>query len=338
MQKITLLGLVALCLYANIACAEFLTNQSSDFTLLSEKRIKTGKNVQILGSVGSGSQIKLGKRSFVQNDVFTNGSFKSASNSSISGRVVANDSIKVGSNSQIGRLDGGQDAKIGNNSLIFGPIGVAGNLNIHPGAFALGGISATHDSWNATGVPDPPATSFDNPNLLVDINVSKNQTGSVAPGNYADLNLKNNATIILSAGTYFFDRINMKSRSMIIADTTNGAVNVNVATILKSSNRASVRNTGENDSKFTVFGDTKIGPNNNILADIISLDNLKVGKKTLLSGSFFSEGDIRLGSNVIVNSSGSDGSIPQIPEPASALLLTTGIAALLKRRKTKTLS
>ncbi len=328
MHKSMLVGAVSVCLLLSQVYAEDISLESNAFTLLTEKRLRTGKDVYITGLVGATDRIKLGNGTFVDSDVLTAGKFNASAHASIKGRLVANDNINLSSYVQVGALDGSSDARVGKGSLIFGDVAVGGKLKVHPEAVILGGSSSHNDSWAASSIPDPIATSFLPANLLVDITIGSGKISMLQPGNYARLKLKNNSTLILSAGTYFFDEIMMRRKGTIVTDTSNGPVNVYVDNLMKTAAQGTIQKTGTKQGTFTVFGQTKIGSSNSLFTNIITLDQLKVGANSHLIGSFYSEDNLTLGNRVVVSAP----STQIVPEPAAILFLAMGIVRCRNRK------
>ena len=170
-----------------------------------------------------------------------------------------------------------------------------------------------------------------------DVFVERFDEVNLAPGQYGTLTLEGSGTVGLTAGTYTFDAIDSNfNLARFDFDTSEGAVRVVVADDLVF------------DAIQEVNGDAFFAGNVPLLeaAELVTLESL--GNLTLgsdFTGRVIVGGDLQLDTFVdVLGSTQVQGDVllggsntfrgVAIPEPASAALLLTAGATLLRRRKT----
>lgn len=301
------------------------------YALLSEDLIFTRQSVTINGLIGATGRIRLGKNMQLNGNAYTNDLLTARRNSTITGQIITAEDLRIGFRLEVGSLDSGRDIRIGKKAVVNRDIALQGELKIHPQAIIFGDIFTENDLWNVSLLPDQIGNTFLPPDQLENIIVDKKTTKTLAPGNFAKLNLSPKSTLMLSAGTYFFDEIKFGKKSQLVTDTTAGPVIIHVAHKLRTKRKVAVLTTGEHSTTFSSIDKTRIGPRNTIAANIISYDRMKIAHHSEMDGLYFSENDLRLARKVVIN--GPTDPEPIVPEPATILLLGLGSLTMIKKRK-----
>ena len=302
---------------ASAARATLIEVDFDMFNLFSQGKVVAKRGVSILGTVGAEQKILLGKESQIDGDVYTFDRFKVRQNSIIKGRVISSGDLVVGRNVEIGALDSGDDLRIARDTLVLGHVAFAGDFRIHDTVEIGEGILTLLDAWHAEAPPLASITAPGSQGVLV----AKNKVIDLPPGDYADLTVGRNATVILRAGTYTFDNVRLAKKVKVIGDTEDGPIGVNLAGKLRIRRKSSLGTEGSLGITVSAGGKIRIGRETRVTANMVSRDRLIVGPKGLLDGSYRAAGNVKLGKKVVV-----------VPEPYSIVLLSAALPYLWRRR------
>ncbi len=243
-------------------------------------------------------------------------SFKKASQ--ITGLVGATGQIKLADQVQIvGDLFSSSDILAASGALIQGD------------TFTNVDLSETLQSINISPIL---GNSVDN-GPLEDILLDKSGQTTLDPGNFGDVKLKKDSILTLTAGTYFFDNLKLAKGAKVIADTSQGDVLVNLIQKLKTAKQSEITHEGDSDFIISVDGKINIGKDNNIVADIVGLDKIKIGNFSSVKGHYYSSSNITVGKGVTVETPEAESTQVVIPEPATVLLLTASLPLLRYHRR-----
>ena len=153
-------------------------------------------------------------------------------NTAVNGYVRAGDKIVLKEDVTV-QVDviGAADINLDQDVSVTGDVTAEGDVTLGQGASVNGTVLS-----QASGLSIVPA------NLLIpatlaagsqDIEVAKNGSMSLSPGSYGELRLKQNATLILVAGQYAFEKVTADKDSNFDLDLTDGAITVDIAGDLK---------------------------------------------------------------------------------------------------------
>jgi hypothetical protein len=112
-----------------------------------------------------------------------------------------------------------------------------------------------------------------------DIEVAKNGSLALDPGAYGELELKQGATLTLSAGQYAFEKIKVDKNSDIDLDLTNGQITVDVAGDIKFQKSVTMDITSQlgsaSDVKFRAQSSIDAHKDNTLVGTFLSLGGKK---------------------------------------------------------------
>jgi len=150
--------------------------------------------------------------------------------------------------------------------------------------------------WNGI---DPPWNGADPTIDNGNVKLKNGQTVTIPPGRYGDVSFGNNATLIMSAGTYWFTSISAKNNDFLHFDVSSGDVRVFVDGIVDLGNTFDASNTltvdVEGGGAENVYSETHYG----LLADETD-PAWCMGNNTIWSGGIYAPyGDIALTDGVI---------------------------------------
>ena len=147
-------------------------------------------------------------------------------NTTIGGDVAAGDDIEVKKEAAItGNATSGEDVNLEQDSSVGGDATAAGDVDLNSGAVVLGTIT---EGAAVPPLPDVPLPMLDLNTGGADVELDKNETLALAPGNYGKLEAKEGSTLQLAAGTYGFEEIKVEKKSTIEFDLSSGFTIVNV--------------------------------------------------------------------------------------------------------------
>jgi CSLREA domain-containing protein len=144
----------------------------------------------------------------------------------ITGNVQAAGAVQLFKQSLVGgSVTSGSNVTLKRQARVLGDVTAAGQVHLEAGAVVNGTI------WQ--GVPVPPippvtpvqvAVSAGGPNITV----ARNSTRTLAPGLYGTLTVREGATLVLSAGSYAFDWVNVEKGARVRAALAGGNLVVDV--------------------------------------------------------------------------------------------------------------
>ncbi|WP_437631939.1 vWA domain-containing protein [Sorangium sp. So ce854] len=111
---------------------------------------------------------------------------------------------EIGKDGQLGDLWGQGNVSLRNDALVHGDLRTAGTLHMEPGADVDGTIATLQPIPLPPPIVDLPAFPA---GPAPDVRVEPGQSASHAPGTYGKITIERDATLELSAGTYFVKRL-----------------------------------------------------------------------------------------------------------------------------------
>lgn len=185
------------------------------------------ENADVQCSLGANGRLDIQKLATIGGDVdSTGGRVDLGEAAGITGNVRAAGAVQLFKQSMVG----GSVKSAGNVTLkrqarVLGDVTAAGQVHLEAGAVVNGAI--------LQGVPVPPippvtpvqvAVSAGGPNITV----VRNSTRTLAPGLYGTLTVRDGATLVLSAGSYAFDWVNVEKGAKVRAALAGGNLVVDV--------------------------------------------------------------------------------------------------------------
>lgn len=279
------------------------------------------------------------KDSVITGDVvntYTGGTYRLNDGASVQGNVDINGYISLGKDASIGGDLTADSIWLSQKSDVYGDVFYQNSFGKHNKADVHGSIIHGGDPDRLT------FTTRDSPNFTtghIDLGwLEGNKTHAIAAGDYQDLNIANDATIELSAGTYNFDELLWTGNDTeFIIDTTLGDVILNFAKGGSIGNNVKFSKIGTNDFLFAAGGRTSFGNDAQIDGSVyvFGTGDLVFGHRAILSGKAYTEGDFYLGKDAELfglgmNSGGISTTIPSPVAVGAGLFLLIG--SLMQRR------
>jgi len=325
-----------------------IDRNAEGFAALAGGKLSTAANVRIGGHVG-GAGVWLGQDNAVDGDVLATGPAGAGRGTAITGRLSAGRSASLHREASVGRaVDSGGRVWFGRNAR-SGAVRAAGAVNLSREARVDGPISHGGSFWadrgaRITGPVAPhsaeaelwdgarrrrPDFQAGGPNQWA----PRGRPIDLTPGRYGALSVDREATLRLTAGEYDFSNLWLGREAELIADTSAGAVRINVAGEL-TVDREVVFDAPPGLLSVQAGRSIHIGRESEIEASLISFGDASIDRETTLGGQVYADRSLWLGRGVEVlgaPAAPGGGSSP-IPEPASALLLGLGGLAMGRRR------
>lgn len=175
----------------------------------------------------SNGKVDLKKGSSVAGDVLATGKDVSVDEgATVDGGVTAADKVDLKKSATVGgSVVAGDDVHLHKDAAVAGDVTSADKVKIDAGA-SVGGIVTPFAAVPA--VTELPFLSLTFTGGSSDVKVPKNGSLTLAPGVYGKLEVKDGATLTLSAGTYTFEKIDVDKDATIVIDASVGAVVIDV--------------------------------------------------------------------------------------------------------------
>lgn len=324
-----------LCAATGVFASNIVTNPT-DFAVYAGGKVSTGARVTLGGDVAADGSFWVDPDSTVQGDVYTNrGDFSLSGGSTIHGNVITAGNAYLNSNATVtGDIQAAKKGDLAAYATLGGNLVAGKSIYINPNATVGGDVTPN-------GNPDTFSIAFrDNPGFTYGSTnlgyLAGGQTYNLTAGDYTNLNVGSNATIVLTAGEYNFSRLDWTgSGTQFVADTSMGDIILSFANGASIGSDVTFTNTGGNDFLFQSGGRVSFGARAHLDGSIyvFGSGDLTLGASAFVSGQVYTEGDFFLGNDSIVRGSGS-GITTSIPSPtavSAALLLC--IAGVIKRTR-----
>ena len=241
----------------------------------SHSRIRLKRRVELTGVLTSlKAKVRVGKDDFVEGD------------------VTAVRNVKVKRRSLVrGDVTSGRDVWLRRRVTVDGDVTAAGSVNVKPSTTVTGTVLP------GASVPAPPPVTPVTLSLTAggaDVLLGRNESRTLAPGNYGILRTRDGAVLNLSSGHYRFERFNMGRDSKIRLDFTAGPIILDVVEKLKLKRRVRmtiVSATGDATDLFFQIGGArriKLKKGGHYLGTFLAPDgDLKLGKWAKLRGALY---------------------------------------------------
>lgn len=185
------------------------------------------EDAQVRCSLGANGRMDIQKQvTITGNAVSISGRIDLGETASIAGNVQAAGAVQLFKQSLVGgNVTAGGNVTLKQQARVAGNVTAAGQVRLESGAVVNGTITQ--------GVPVPPipavtpvqvAVSAGGPNVTV----ARNSVRTLAPGRYGSLTVREGATLVLPAGNYAFDWVNVEKGARVRADLQGGNLVVDV--------------------------------------------------------------------------------------------------------------
>jgi PKD repeat protein len=256
-------------------------------------RIDIRKRVIAQCDVGSNSRIRLKRRVEVTGELESlKAKVRVGKDDVVEGDVNAVRNVKVKRRSRVtGDVTSARDVWLRRRVTVDGNVTAAGSVNVKPSTTVTGTVLA------GAAVPAPAPLTTVTLSLTAggpDVLLGRNETRTLAPGNYGILRTRDGAILELSSGHYRFERFNLGRDSKIRLDLSGGPVIIDAVEKLKMKRRVRmtiVSATGDATGVFFQVGGTrkiKLKKGGHYLGTFLAPDgDLKLGKWAKLRGALY---------------------------------------------------
>lgn len=285
---------------AILLAAPFFAN-ATPFTLLAGKNVSLEQGVKVSGDVGAKGNVDAKINSQVLGNVASGGNITLEQSAKINGNATAG-----------GNVTNKIDSK------------VSGNILNHT-------VSPTLNSL-------PAATSFTVGTQAFRLNA--NGSGQISEGRYGKVNLGMGSTLTLTAGSYYFESLQVSAESNFIFDLAGGDINLYILGNVNIGSNFDVEmlHGGAGDIYTETKGNWEQGAFGEWYGTLFGSgagSNLHFNQGSVLDGTFMANKNIQLDIGTEVSGMASEAS--EVPVPGSLPLLAIGLLplAFVLRRKVR---
>jgi hypothetical protein len=178
----------------------------SEYSVYAANQVKTGSQAYVEGLLGSGGNVSVGYDTTLLGGGRAGGHFNTGGSLGTPGDIIAN-----------GKITLPWDSVVGGDVIAGGKISLGGNVK--PGGITQSGAGTP---YSLLELPNPTIFTAGSG----DLRVKPNGTLDLAPGTYGSLSTNNRGTVNLTAGSYFFDSINLGHAATINLDVSSGDIQI----------------------------------------------------------------------------------------------------------------
>ena len=183
---------------------------------------------------------------------------------SSTGNIHSNEDItftKGSPSTHTGNVTAGDDVNIQKRNTIEGDVKAGDNINVSGSATVTGSVE---ENAQVANVAIPAIPNFSNGNQ--DIEVPKNGSLALAPGDYESVKARKEATLQLSSGTYNLFTLRLKKKAVLEVNITGGPIIINLTSKLDV----------DNDVEMQLIGGTAADVLFNVAGTVVKIrDNTK---------------------------------------------------------------
>lgn len=333
MKAITALLLVAAPVFAN----------AGPYTIYAGKNVELNQETKVTGNVAAGGNLDMKYQSQVQGNVATTGKLTLEQGSKVFGNVAAANTVHAKYEATVtGKIETSARDKV---AVTLEQASKVGNV-VHNAGTAIDakwGANYAKDIIAPVSAPSldvlPGASPFTVGSNV--FNLDAYTTGALGQGKYGNVKLGTDATLTLSAGSYYFDSLDVGGFGKLIFDLSGGAIKLYVLNNIKIGQdfEFDVLNGSAANIYTETKGNYELGINGEWYGTLFGSgdkSNLHFGQNATLGGTFLARQNIQLDiySTVVGLPSGTDqGQSGKIPLPGSLPLLGLGLLALATLRR-----
>ncbi len=330
MKLYWVIAIVCSLVFTNSIPATLISPTLTEFVVFSEGKMSFNADVAIAGSIGAGDKFTVDNNLILLGNLYARSRAIIGSNSEISGAVLADDLVKLKSDSQSGNIE---SAKIylKENTVVSGDVQYQKKLSKHKTSAIIGNQLgpiqlALWQQPQMSFAPILPQTETENQYF------KSESEHTLEPGSYDKLKVKPYGTLFLSAGQYNFNNIILSKGVLVVADTRNGNITINVTGDFKSYDDVTFGNAGGGQVTMNVGDNLTIGNDNQFYINLTAWDDIVVKKRSLVAGTILGKDKVKLYQEVQVNPAMQFSySFPEVPEPAAILFLLVGTIIIFHR-------
>ena len=315
----------------------------SSFSMFGANSTQIGADSTInSGFVGSNANVELVGGVLVKSNVYGGGDVSLGQSAVVNGNVIAGDRVTMNGSSLVkGNVDvshaSGSAATLGANSRVDGTItrNTGTSMTVSGTASYGSAVAGTPAPFNPVALPGASVFSAGG----ADVIKLGHESTTLAAGSYDKINLGAYNTLNFTAGSYYFNSLQVDGHNTFNFDLSGGAISLYFTGNVNIGNYLDVVLTGGDASDL--YAETKgnwtqdgFGEWTGTIFGAGAASNLNFGQYSTLTGSFIAAHNLSIDGNSVVNLGEAPVGAGSIPEPASVLLSALGLAGLaLSRRR-----
>ncbi|WP_342118170.1 polymer-forming cytoskeletal protein [Pseudoduganella sp. OTU4001] len=316
------------------------------YTLFAGNNVNLEQGTRVTGNVEAGGIVNAKYQSTVKGNVQANGAVNIEQAAVVNGNIESAGKVHMKYQSTAtGKVS---TSTTDNVAVTLEQGSVVGNVHHNTGTklTANWGSSYVSDIVGPVSGPAldvlPGATAFSAGTTLFQLNAS--QTGALGKGQYGKINLGFDSTLTLSAGSYYFDSLEIGGDGKLIFDLAGGAINLYIKNNVSIGQNFEFETiNGSASSIYTeTLGNYDLGINGEWYGTLFGSganSNLHFNQNSTIGGTFMARNNIQLdvGSVVTGLPSQPDKATPgnEIPLPGTFALMGLGLLALAGSRRRK---
>lgn len=315
------------------------------YTIYAGKNVELNQETKVTGNVAAGGNLDMKYQAQVQGNVTATGKVTVEQGAKVFGNVASADKVHLKYESTVtGKVETSTRENV---AVTLEQASKVGNVVHNSGTKidAKWGANYANDMIASVNAPAldvlPGATPFSVGSNA--FNLGPYTAGALGQGKYGKINLGTDSTLTLTAGSYYFDSLDIGGFGKLIFDLQGGAINIYVQNNIKIGQDFEFDVL--NGSATSIYTETKgnydLGINGEWYGTLFGSgdkSNLHFNQNSTIGGTFLARQNIQLDiySTVVGLPSGNDqAQSGKIPLPGSLPLLGLGLLALatLRRRK-----